>query len=108
MAEIAAVAHPDSVRLGFSVHPKTLMQAPELAALAMLECSLEISARALLAEHPTLGQLCEVETEPTTLRRARRLLAVSRSLQRAVHRYRASVLVAAQADDEADDNDLPF
>jgi hypothetical protein len=91
-----------------ALHPRRLAQAPELAALALLDVALAISVRALLAEHPTL-ELEEpgLEPEPASLRRARRLLAAVRPLERATQRYRAAVL-AALAPPAKDDDALPF
>jgi hypothetical protein len=109
VAEIAAVAHPTSTRRGFSAQTKTLMQAPELATLALLECALTLSVHALLAEHPTLAELREMTSEPATLRRARRMLALIPPLRRAVQRYRAAVFAVSQASDGEDyDDALPF
>ncbi len=89
------------------VDPRLLAQAPELAALALLDVALALGVRALLAEHPTL-ELDEPCPEPVTLRRARRLLATIYPLQRAVHRYRVAVLASLTAPAKDDDDDLPF
>jgi hypothetical protein len=89
------------------VDPPLLAQAPELAALALLDVALAISIRALLAEHPTL-ELDEPGPEPASLRRARRLLAAVYPLQRATHRYRLAVLAALAVPAKKDDDDLPF
>ena len=101
---IAVVASPTWPQ--DALHPRLLAQAPELAALALLDVALAISVRALLAEHPTL-EFDEPLPEPLSLRRARRLLAAIYPLQRAAHRYRAAVLAAA-APVKEDDEDLPF
>ena len=90
-----------------ALHPRLLAQAPELAALALLDVALAVSVRALLAEHPTL-ELDEYGPEPLSLRRARRLLAAVYPLQRAAQRYRTAVLAAAAAPARKDDDDLPF
>jgi hypothetical protein len=97
-----------AIRPQDALHPRRLAQAPELAALALLDVALAISVRALLAEHPTL-ELEEPgpEPEPASLRRARRLLAAVRPLERATRRYRAAVL-AALAPLAKDDDALPF
>ena len=89
------------------VDPRLLAQAPELAALALLDVALAISIRALLAEHPTL-ELHEPEPEPVSLRRARRLLAAIYPLQRATHRYRVAALSALTRPRKDRDDDLPF
>lgn len=85
---------------------RLLAQAPELAALALLDVALAVSVRVLLAEHPTL-ELHEPLPEPLSLRRARRLLAAIHPLQRAARRYRAAVL-AAMTTPSNEDDDLPF
>jgi hypothetical protein len=54
---------PLETRLAVLVQPRLLSQAPELATLAVLEVALEITVRALVAEHPTLD-----EFEPPTRR----------------------------------------
>lgn len=89
-----------------ALHPRLLAQAPELAALALLDVALAISVRALLAEHPTL-ELDEPVPEPVSLRRARRLVTAIYRLQRATYRYRAAALAALTAPVK-DDDDLPF
>jgi hypothetical protein len=52
------MASPLSAREAIFVDPRLLAQAPELAALALLDVALELSVRALLAEHPTLELNC--------------------------------------------------
>ena len=98
-----------AIRPQDALHPRRLAQAPELAALALLDVAIAISVRALLAEHPTLELVEEPgpEPEPASLRRARRLLAAVRPLERATQRYRAAVL-AALAPPAKDDDALPF
>jgi hypothetical protein len=100
------MASPLSAREAIFVDPRLLAQAPELAALALLDVALELSVRALLAEHPTL-ELKELALEPPSLRRAQRVLTAVYPLQRAVHRYREVVVAATRAATKADD-DLPF
>lgn len=89
-----------------ALDPRLLAQAPELAALALLDVALAIGVRALLAEHPTL-ELEEPVPEPVSLRRARCLLAAVYPLQRAARRYRTAVL-ASMAAPANEDDDLPF
>jgi hypothetical protein len=101
------VASPLETRLAIFVQPRLLSQAPELATLAVLEVALEITVRALVAEHPTLDELAERPVEPRSLRCARKLLAGIYPLQRAVQRYRAAVLAATSPEGDDDDN-LPF
>lgn len=100
-----AMAAPLLAREAIFVDPRLLAQAPELAALALLDVALELSVRALLAEHPTL-QLQEPRLEPASLRCAQRLLVAVYPLQRAVQRYRESVTAAAVV--MQGDDDLPF
>jgi hypothetical protein len=100
-----AMAAPLLAREAIFVDPRLLAQAPELAALALLDVALELSVRALLAEHPTL-QLQEPRLEAASLRSAQRVLVAVYPLQRAVHRYRESVLAATAATKGNDD--LPF
>jgi hypothetical protein len=89
-----------------ALDPRLLAQAPELAALALLDVALAITVRALLAEHQTL-EIEELLPEPLSLRRARRLFAAIYPPQRAAHRYCAAVL-AAMAAPTNDDDDFPF
>lgn len=89
-----AMASPLPAREAIFVDPRLLAQAPELAALALLDVALELSVRALLAEHRTL-ELKEPAREPLSLRRAQRLLDAVYPLQRAVQRYREAVVAAA-------------
>jgi hypothetical protein len=100
------MASPLSAREAILVDPRLLAQAPELAALAMLDMALELAALALLAEHPTL-KLDEPRLEALSLRRAQGVLTAVYPLQRAVHRYREVVVAATRATTKADD-DLPF
>ena len=108
MIAIAAVTPPLRTRRAPLVQPELLAQAPELAALGLLDVALAISARALLAEHPTLAEFGNPALEPATLLRARRVLARIEPLQRALRHYRAAVIALARAAAETDDDDLPF
>jgi hypothetical protein len=102
------VTLPLPIRRALLVQPKLLAQAPELAALGVLDTALAISARALLAEHPTLAEFGNPALEPMTIRRARRVLARIEPLQRALHQYRVAVVALVQTAAETDDDDLPF
>ena len=93
------------IRDAILVDPRLLAQAPELAALALLDAALELSVRSLLAEHPTLG--LEPGPDPVLLRRAQRVLNIISPLQRAVHRYRAAVINITGKSAKVHD-DLPF
>lgn len=101
-----AMPSPLSAREAIFVDPRLLAQAPELAVLALLDVTLELSVRALLAEHPTL-ELKEPGLEPLSLRRAQRVLIAVYPLQRAVHRYREAVVAAPRVATKEDDG-LPF
>jgi hypothetical protein len=101
-----AMASPLSAREAIFVDPRLLAQAPELATLALLDVALELSVRALLAEHQTL-ELKEPGLGPSSLRRAQRVLTAVCPLQRAVRRYREAVIAATRATTKQDD-DLPF
>ena len=98
---------PLPTRSPIFIQPRQLSQAPELATLAVLEVALEITVRALVAEHPTLDEFEPYRAEPMSLRCARKVLAGVYPLQCAVHRYRAAVLAATNSDED-DDEDLPF
>ncbi len=74
----------------FPLLPYDLSRAPELAPLALLEETLHISVLSLCAEHPTLQHDPEPQ-EPTSLRRARRLIASISTFQNALDKYRDSV-----------------
>ena len=100
------MASPLSAREAIFVDPRLLAQAPELATLALLDVALELSVRALLAEHQTL-ELKEPVLGPSSLHRAQRVLTAVYPLQRAVRRYRDAVIAAARATTK-DDDDLPF
>lgn len=88
-----------------------LVDAPELAAIILLEHALDVAASALVAEHTTLiddfhrpreeGPV--VSLAHTTCRRAG-------ALRDTLVRYRRAVRDAASADDDdsAPDDDLPF
>lgn len=85
-----------------------LVQAPELATLALLETLLSVTHRVLLAEHPTL--LHEEQpywTEPRTAHAARRVLSCADPLRAALASYRAAAMDALTPID-IDDSDLPF
>ncbi len=89
------------------VRRELLSQAPEFAALRILETALEVSVQALMTEHPMLEEANADPGEPKSVQRARGVLASVTSLQRAMRRYRAAVVVAitpARHDNDA----LPF
>lgn len=74
----------------FPLCPYDISRAPELASLALLEESLHISVLALCAAHPSLLNDAEKD-EPSSLRRARRLLASIHTFRHALARYRDAV-----------------
>ena len=65
----------------FPLLPYDLSRAPELGALALLNETLHISILSLCAEHPSL-QNDTLPNEPTSLRRARRLISAIGSCPR--------------------------
>lgn len=74
----------------FPLLPYDLSRAPELGALALLNETLHISILSLCAEHPSL-QNDTLPNEPTSLRRARRLISAIGSCQNALDKYRDAV-----------------
>jgi hypothetical protein len=70
--------------------PYDLSRAPELASLALVEQALHISVLSLCAEHPTL-QNEPLPDEPSSLRRARRLIAAVATFRIALSRYHDAV-----------------
>lgn len=96
--------------------PHQLQQAPELALLAVLDRSLEITAHAVLVAHPELS-----DTEPPPYWRppdlgthcAEALLRVAGGLRRALSLYRIAVLRALPPAEPPDapapgEEDIPF
>ena len=75
---------------GFPLIPYDLSRAPELAALALVEEALHVSVLSLVAEHPTL-QNEPTAQEPSSLRRARRLVGAVGTFRQALSRYRDAV-----------------
>lgn len=100
---MAAPAGKQAIRLS----TRALTQAPELAVLGLLEAALEMSARSLHSEHPTVDELSDPRGEPVTLRRARQVLCAIHPLERAVRRYRITLL-AQLAETGWDDDESPF
>ena len=74
----------------FPLLPYDLSRAPELGSLALLEEALHISVLSLVAEHPTL-QNEPTAQEPSSLRRARRLVGAVGTFRQALSRYRDAV-----------------
>jgi len=85
--------------------PDELVEAPELAVLALLDTNLELALRALVAAHPALADL---DPPPWTLepspsgRAAEILLASTKRLHQALETYRDAV--APRHDALPDDN----
>lgn len=91
-------------------HPDQLDRHPELAALAILEMSLEVALNALAAVHPELW--LEDEHGPLDHKlpvQVPRLLAQAARLRRAIARYQ-SLLDERDAQDrkKSSDNEIPF
>ncbi len=84
--------------------PKELRYAPELAALAVLDTSIEAAMRALLAAHPELcdDRLQRVGLE--TVIRGHRLLHLALNLQVALARYRQGTPPERVANADATDD----
>lgn len=103
MAFIAGVTKP--------ITPDVLANAPELAALAVLENLLSVATQALVAEHSSLREQPwphELHGEPVSLREARRILRRITPLEAALVRYRIAVLDALPLPVGDDASDLPF
>jgi hypothetical protein len=75
--------------------PRTdeLFRARELAELCLLEVALDVTARILHFEHPSLHD--PDPTDPPTLRAARQLMHRIRALRREIRRYSAAVRAVA-------------
>lgn len=91
----------------FPLLPYDLSRAPELSALALLNETLHISVLSLCAEHPTL-QNDPAPNEPTSLRRARRLISAIGTCQNALDKYRHAVYLALCPPPSDPLADLPF
>lgn len=89
-----------------------LVQAPELAALMILEHALEVAREALLAEHPTLcDDFCRPREHGRVLATANTILKRAVALRDTLRRYRSAVRDAAPgpiAKHAADDHDAIF
>ncbi len=84
--------------------PSELRYAPELAALAVLDASLEAATRALMAAHP---ELCDDRLPRASLHaviRGHRLLHLALNLQVALARYRQAALPEPVANPDATDD----
>ncbi len=84
--------------------PNELRYAPELAALAVLDASIEAATRALLAAHP---ELCEDQLPRAGLEvviRGHRLLHLALSLQVVLARYRQAALPERVVNPDATDD----
>ena len=95
------VPHPDA-----PLTPVTLMLAPELAVLALLDEIVPIATYALHAAHPQLGDLNPLEPYPPDTKAARRLINCLHRCRWANSRYRHAAL--EKIPDQSDDNDIPF
>jgi hypothetical protein len=85
--------------------PEELVEAPELAVLALLDTNLELALRALVAAHPALGDPDRppwtFEPSPSS-RAAEIFLASAKRLHQALETYRDAV--APRHDALPDDN----
>lgn len=100
-------AQRSCVRSMLKCTPDILTHAPEMAVARVLHEAIDATCFALLAQHPTLLSEYLCRPEPRTLRAARRVLAASTTLQRALSSYADAVHDAIQATNESFD-DLPF
>lgn len=94
---------PRSPRLRAPITQWTLLLAPELAVLAVLDKALLTSAHAIDAAHPLLGDPSEPDSQVTAAARA--LVGRLHDCRDAVHRYRHHVLVQLALDDPNDDDE---
>ena len=87
-----------------------LIDAPELAALILLEHALDVAASALLAEHMTLiDDFHRPREQGPVVSLAHTICRRARALRDTLVRYRRAVRdAAASAADSAPDDDLPF
>jgi hypothetical protein len=88
--------------------PDVLVQAPEMAALRLLDEALDAAGFALLAEHPSLVMDDAHRDDPLTLRLAGRLIRRATMMSRELHRYAAAVDDALRPPASDDLPDLPF
>ena len=85
----------------------SLLVAPEIALIAVLNHALELLLPTLLAQHPTLKSELGRATDLPTLRLARALLADTQQMRRSLRRYqRAALRLLPQA--TTVQCDLPF
>jgi hypothetical protein len=88
-----------------------LIDAPELAAIILLEHALDVAASALLAEHMTLiDDFHNPRQQGAVLSLALTICLRASALRDTLVRYRLAVRRAAASDaaDRAPDDDLPF
>ena len=88
-----------------------LVDAPELAAIILLEHALDVAASALLAEHMTLiDDFHRPREQGPVVSLAHTICRRTGALRDTLVRYRRAVRDAATsvADDSAHDDDLPF
>jgi hypothetical protein len=89
------------------INPATLMVAPELAALAILDEVIAIAAFALYAAHPRLGDPEPPDPDPPGAIAAGRLLDCLDRCRQQSARYRRRTLLELLEQARVDD-DIPF
>jgi hypothetical protein len=88
-----------------------LVLAPQLAAILLLECALDIAAQALLAEHPTLiDDYARARDRDPAVSLAHVICRRAGALEDTLRGYRRAVRAAYDAATAPDtnDDDIPF
>jgi hypothetical protein len=98
------VAHPDPDP---PINPATLMEAPELAALAILDEVIAIASFALFAAHPRLSDEEPPDPDPPSVDVAAHLLDCLHCCRQASSRYRQRTLLEIRVRSHVDD-DIDF
>ena len=91
--------------------PETLMRAPHLAVLDVIDSALDTASWALFADYPGLmGEPHPWKPEPADDIAARRLLGQIAAFSRALARYRRAIapLLEPEPAATASDDDVPF
>ncbi len=91
--------------LDWTPRPPDLDATPELAVLAAVRAVAELAVTALLAANPELTT-GDDSPPPPCARAARRVIDAAHSMRRAIDNYRT--VAAAEVDDAADPDDIPF
>jgi hypothetical protein len=89
------------------INPATLMEAPELAALAILDEVIAIASFALFAAHPRLSDSEPPDPDPPSVDAAAHLLDCLHCCRQASERYRQRTLLEIRVRSHVDD-DIEF